>query len=56
MTHDPNVLNALNFFLDGRSSNYVLTVVFFLARYLFQLYACSARWRKLVGLVPFFLG
>jgi hypothetical protein len=31
------------------SSNYVLTVVF-LARYLFHLYACSARLRKLVGL------
>ena len=29
MTHDPNVFDALNFFLDGRSSNYVLTVVFF---------------------------
>jgi lipid-A-disaccharide synthase-like uncharacterized protein len=53
MTHDPNVLNALYFSLDGRFFNYVLTV-FFLARYLFQFYACSARSRKLVGL-PFYL-
>jgi len=29
MTHDPNVLNALNFSLDGRFFNYVLTVVCF---------------------------
>jgi hypothetical protein len=29
MTHDPNVLNALYFSLDGRFFNYVLTVVFF---------------------------
>ena len=36
------------------SSNYVLTVVFF-ARYLFPFYACSARSRKLAGLVPFYL-
>lgn len=53
MTHDPNVLNALNF-LDGRFFNYVLTAVFLLARYLFQFYACPAHLRKLVGLVPFF--
>jgi len=53
MTHDPNVLNALT--SSWKFFNYVLTAVFFLARYLFQFYACSAHLRKLVGLVPFFI-
>jgi hypothetical protein len=54
MTHDPNVLNALYFSLDGRFFK-LRADRFFLARYLFQFYACSARSRKLVGLVPFYL-
>ena len=52
MTHDPNVLNVLSYSLDGRL--FKLRADRFLARYLFQFYACSTSSRKLVGLVPSF--
>lgn len=55
MTHDPNVLDALYFSLDGRFFKLRADRCFFMARLLFQLYACSAHSRKLVGLVPFYL-
>jgi hypothetical protein len=53
MTHDPNVLNVLSYSLDGRLFK-LCADRFFLARYLFQFYACSTSLRKLVGLVPSF--
>jgi len=56
MTHDLNVLlDALYFSLDGRFFKLRADRCFFLARYLFHFYACSARSRKLVGQVPFYL-
>ena len=52
----PMFSNALYFSLDGRFFKLRADrCFFFLARYLFQLYACCARSRKLVGLVPFYL-
>jgi hypothetical protein len=40
MTDDPNVLNVLDFSLDGRLFELRTDRCFFSARYLFQFYAC----------------